>query len=161
MRTSIRRRGPRPDGGFSIVEMIIAMFLLAVIALALLPLLIGVTRSSTTNKALVAATNLANAQVAAIRAQFPNDATNTTCSGLAQAVARLKTATPDPALTLSAPQPLVTGIPGPDASGLQAEVRTTACPADPPGTVEMTVTVTDGSGHKLVTLPTLIVVNQP
>lgn len=161
MRTSIRRRGRQPDGGFSIVELIIAMFLMAVIALALLPLLVGVTRSSTTNKALVAATSLANAQVAAIRAQFPNDATNTSCASLAQAVARLKTTTPDPSLTLSAPQPLATAIPGPDASGLIAEVRTSTCPTDLPGTVALTVRVHDDSGHTVVTLPTLIVVNQP
>lgn len=160
MRTSIRRRGPRSDGGFSIVEMIIAMFLLAVIALALLPLLVGVARSSTTNKALVAATSLANAQVSAIRAQFPNDATLTTCAGLASAIAQLQTPSAA-APALGSPQPLATAIPGPDSSGLTAEVKTSACPSDLPGTVEMTVIVHDDSGNALVTLPTLIVVNKP
>jgi type II secretory pathway pseudopilin PulG len=145
--------------GLSIVELIIAMFLLAVVALALLPLLVGVTRTTATNKELVAATSLANAQVAAIRAQYPNDSSTSACGALAQSIVHLKTGADAAGITLASPQPLVAGIPGPAGSGLTARVSTSTCPAAMPGTVTMTVVVTDRAGRALVSLPTLIVVS--
>ncbi|UUT36706.1 prepilin-type N-terminal cleavage/methylation domain-containing protein [Microbacterium elymi] len=157
MRQHEHRRGTAD--GFSMVELIIAMFLLAVIALALLPLLVGVTRTSSTNKSLVAATSLANAQVSAIRTLYPNDSTTSTCTALAQSIVKLKTGADATGITLASSQPLISGIPGPTGSGLSAKVTTSGCPSTLPGTVAMTVAVTDKGGHTLVSLPTLIVVN--
>ncbi|WP_417562883.1 prepilin-type N-terminal cleavage/methylation domain-containing protein [Microbacterium sp.] len=154
-------RGGATSDGFSVVELIIAMFLLAVIALALLPLLVGVTRTSSTNKELVAATSLANAQVSVIRTLFPNDSSTSTCAALAQAIVQLKSGADATGITLSSPQPLISGIPGPASSGLVAKVSTSGCPAATPGTVSMTVVVTDTAGKTLVTLPTLIAVSAP
>lgn len=126
------------DEGFSLVEVIIAMFLLAVLSLAVLPLIIGATRLSVTNKDLVAATTFANSQLAPIRDAFPvNPGSPTKCSDLqARAVASVI----DPAGT-----------------GLVATVVVGACPTAYPGSVAVTVTVKEGSST-LVKLPTRILV---
>nr|WP_274635829.1 prepilin-type N-terminal cleavage/methylation domain-containing protein [Microbacterium bovistercoris] len=138
-----RRGTGGTDAGFSIVEVIIAMFLLAVIALALLPLLVGVTRSSVTNKSLVAATSLANAQLAPIRSQFPNTSTGTNqCSDV-----RAKSAS---------------AVPGPAGSGLLADVVVAACPTTFPDTVTVTVKVykSGAPSQILAAVPTKILVTQ-
>lgn len=128
------------DDGFSLVEVIMAMFLLAVLALTVLPLIIGATRVSVSNRDLVAATTFANAQLAPVKAAFPNDPTTpTSCATLRTTYAR--TAVPDPAGT-----------------GLTADVAVGTCPAAYPGTVTVTVRVFDG-GSAIVTLPTRITVS--
>lgn len=130
----------REDDGFSLVEIILALFLLALLALTVLPLIIGATRVSVSNKDLVAATTFANAQLAPIKAAYPNDPTTpTSCATLRTTYA--KTAIPDPAET-----------------GLTADVTIGACPAAYPGTVTVTVKVIEG-GTTIVTVPTRITVS--
>lgn len=130
----------RTQEGFSLVEVIIAMFLLTVIALAILPLTIGVTRVSVSNRDLVAATTLANAQLAPITAAFPNDPLSpTSCATLRSTYAR-------------------TGIVDPAGTGLTAAVTIGACPAGYPGSVTVTVAVSR-AGTTLVTLPTRVLVS--
>ncbi|BDZ40592.1 prepilin-type N-terminal cleavage/methylation domain-containing protein [Microbacterium suwonense] len=125
------------DDGFSLVEVIIAMFLLAVIALALLPLMIGATRTGVVNRDLVAATSFANAQLSPITADFPLVAgTASTCTALQ---GRKASDVPDPAGT-----------------GLLASIEVGGCPAAYPGAVTVTVTVHAADGGTLVTLPTRI-----
>ena len=69
------------DEGFSLVEVIIAMFLLMVISLAVLPLLIGATSLSVSNRATVSATAYAQSYLSAYREAFPNNSAATgTCS---------------------------------------------------------------------------------
>lgn len=128
------------DDGFSLVEVIMAMFLLAVLALTVLPLIIGATQVSVSNRDLVAATTFANARLAPIKADFPNDpATPTSCATLRSTYA--STAVPDPAGT-----------------GLTADVTIGACPAAYPGTVTVTVRVVE-DGTTIVTVPTRIMVS--
>lgn len=128
------------DDGFSLVEVIIAMFLLAVLALAVLPLVIGATRVSVDNKDLVAATTFANAQLAPVKAAFPNDPTTpTSCATLRSSYDR-------------------DDIPDPAGTGLLADVEVGACPAAYPGTVTVVVTVGDVSGT-LISVPTRIMVS--
>jgi prepilin-type N-terminal cleavage/methylation domain-containing protein len=128
------------EKGFSIVEVIIAMFLLAVIALAILPLIIGATRVSVGNRDLVAATAFANAQLAPVKAAFPNDPPSpTSCGVLRSTFAR-------------------TNVADTAGTGLTADVNVGACPAAYPGTVTVIVRVSDGDGT-LVTLPTRITVS--
>lgn len=80
----------QPDDGFSLVEVIIAMFLLAVLSLAVLPLLVGATRLSVDNRDSVESTALADAHISALRAQFPvQPTTDTTCAQLSTAAALL------------------------------------------------------------------------
>jgi type II secretory pathway pseudopilin PulG len=136
------------EEGFSLVEVIIAMFLLMVLALAVLPLMVGATRVSVTNKDLVAATAFANSELAAIRTDFTADlATSARCSDLVAKAAPAGSAIPDPAGT-----------------GMTAIVTVGACPAAAdayPASIAVTVIVRDASGAELTTLPTLILVVAP
>jgi prepilin-type N-terminal cleavage/methylation domain-containing protein len=138
----------RSDDGFSIVEVVIAMFLLAILALAILPLMVGVTRTSTVNRSLVSATSFANAQIAPIRAAFPSAATGTTsCATLRSTYAK-------------------TGTAGPAGSGLQADVTIAACPtatAAYPTAVAVTASVYKSSAPTkiLASLPTTVLVSAP
>lgn len=131
----------KPDSGFSLAEMVIAVFLLATLALAILPLMLGATRSSGTNTDLVAANAFAGAQLAPIRESFRSDAVNSSCSALRTAYAK-------------------TGILGPTGSRLRADVTVGTCPATLPGTVSVTVRVYDSTKPSvtLVSLPTAILV---
>ncbi|MDN3496125.1 prepilin-type N-terminal cleavage/methylation domain-containing protein [Planococcus sp. APC 4015] len=129
------------DHGFSLVEVIIAMFLLAVIALAVLPLTITAVRASVGNADLVAATTFANAQLAPIRDAFPQDPAETTSCAVLRA--RATTATP-----------------GPAGSDLVAAITVSGCPAAYPGSMNVTVTVSE-RGSPLVTLPTRVLVSGP
>lgn len=85
------------DDGFSLAEVIIAMFLLAVLSLAVLPLIIRASGLSTSNQDTVSAIAVANAHISELRAQFPNDpATTETCEDLEVAVEARRSA-PAPA----------------------------------------------------------------
>ena len=122
------------------------MFLLAVLALAVLPLMIGVAQTSSGNRTLASANTFANAQLAPIRAAFP---TATASKGCGEA----RTALPRTALPR-------TGVVDPAGTGLSADVAVGSCPATYPGTVTVTVRVyrTGEPSKPLVTLPTRILV---
>ncbi|MCP2637175.1 prepilin-type N-terminal cleavage/methylation domain-containing protein [Microbacterium sp. HD4P20] len=138
----------RHEEGFSLVEVIIAMFLLMVLALAVLPLTIGAARTSVVNRNLVAATALASAQLAPIKAGFGIDRTGPSrCSELAAQAVPAEGAISDPAGT-----------------GLSATVDIGACPTDAalyPATVAVTVEVLSATGLSLVAIPTLVLVSEP
>jgi type II secretory pathway pseudopilin PulG len=130
------------DRGFSLVEVIIAMFLLMVLALAVLPLLVGATRVSVSNRDLVGANTFANAQLAPIKSAFPNDpATPTSCAALRSRAA--------------------TDVPDTAGTGLLADITVGSCPASYPGVVLVTVVIEDSAepGRALVRLPTRILVS--
>lgn len=134
----------RDSEGFSIVEVIIAMFLLMVLSLAVLPLIIGATSTSVVNRDLVAATTFANAQLAPVKASFPNDpATPTSCAALRGRAA--------------------VDVPDPAGTGLTADLTMGSCPAAYPGVVLVTVIVEDPAdpGAVLVRLPTRVSVSAP
>jgi prepilin-type N-terminal cleavage/methylation domain-containing protein len=62
------RLDPRAgDRGFGLIEVIVSMFLLGVIAVAIIPVLVQGLRLSTTNAGLAAATQLANQQIEQVR----------------------------------------------------------------------------------------------
>ena len=111
------------EAGFSLVEMIVAMFLLAVLALAVLPLLIGATQAGAANQQVVAANALAAGQLAAMRNSFPDDGDNI-CEGTTGSVRDAAGA------NLSEPQ-----------SSLLAAVHVGPCPASFPATVVVTTCV--------------------
>lgn len=133
----------RADDGFSLVEVLMAMFLLTMLALAVLPLLIGATQLSVANRDLSAATAFANAQLAPIKTDFPLEATTAKTCGTLRGFAD-------------------SDIVGPD--GIIADIVVNACPtgiAAYPTTVPVTVTVVDERGDNLVTLTTRIPVGAP
>ena len=149
MSDRLRVSRPAADAsGFSVVEVVIAMLILALMTLGLLPLMFRSVEASTDNQSLAVATSFANAQLAELRASFGNDSPRA-CSELV-----------DPARPY-----LATAIPGPPGSGLLAD-RT--APASPCGggafdTVTVTVTVyhVDTPTHPLVTLTSEILVSNP
>lgn len=130
-------------GGFSLVEVVIAMFLLAVLALAVLPALIGATRASVTNRSVLEATTFANGQLAAIQADFPDDpAAPTSCADL-----RGRAHTPGP------PDP---------QTGLRTEITIGACPAFFPAAIPVAVVVyAEDSADAVVRMPTKVLVSAP
>lgn len=117
------------------------MFLLAVLALAVLPLMIGVAQSSATNGTLASANTFANAQLAPVRAAYPTTAAAPSCAAARSALPR-------------------TGVADPAGTGLSADTTVGTCPAQYPGTLTVTVRVyrTAAPTDILVTLPTRILV---
>lgn len=120
----MRDRGT-DSAGFSLVEIIVALFVLMAIALALLPALIGATNLSATNRSSVAATTFANGQLAPIRALFPDDpALPTSCAALA---GHADTQIDDPA---------------DPSTGLQADIVIGTCPGSAyPESISVVVSV--------------------
>ncbi|MBD7958089.1 type II secretion system protein [Microbacterium sp. Sa4CUA7] len=137
------------DDGFSLVEVIIALFLLAVISLAVLPMVVGAVRLSVDNKDLVAATAFGNSQLAVVRDAFPLAPLNpTSCAGLQARATPAHAPLPDAAGT-----------------GMRASIAVLdGCPPaanDYPASLQVSVTVRDAQGDLLVTIPTRVRVSAP
>ena len=62
-------RGAAEERGFGIIEIIVAMFLLGLLAVSTLPIIVQGLRLSATNSTLASATQLANQQIEQVRAQ--------------------------------------------------------------------------------------------
>ena len=114
------------DDGFSLVEVVIAMFLFWVLSLAVLPLLIGVTLRSVENRELLSATAYANERIATIQASYPS--------------------TPGTATTSCATlRGLGAALPTTDAaSGFTSTVTVGGCPSTFPASIPVVVTVKKG-----------------
>jgi prepilin-type N-terminal cleavage/methylation domain-containing protein len=119
-------RGIHEETGFSLVELIIAMFVLAVVSLAVLPLLVGTARARVENRGLLTATAFANDRLAELQADYP--------------------ATPgDDSTSCAALRALQANPPAVDpATGLVARLSVGTCPATFPASVPVTVTVSEG-----------------
>ncbi len=129
------------ESGMSLVEVVIAMFILAVMSSAVLPLLIGGIQVSAVNQDVVAANALANSQLAQLQASFPNSAENS-CSAVAAKAAN--------------------GIADPSGSGSVATIVVGECPNSYPGVVDVTVTVFRPEATKAtVTLESALLVSLP
>jgi type II secretory pathway pseudopilin PulG len=129
------------QAGVSLVEIVVAMFLFAVMSVAVLPLMVGAVQASTTNRDLVAINSLANAQLATLQATFPNSAENT-CAAVAATAAD--------------------GIADPSGSGAAASITVGACPSSYPATVTVTVQAfRSGSAKPAIILKSAILVASP
>ena len=113
------------DSGFSLVELVIAIFVLAVLSLAVLPLIVGSTRVSAQNREVLSATAFANDQLAKIQQAYPATPGVDTTSCVA--LRALESAPPvaDP------------------ASDFEARLTIGACPAEFPASVPVVVTVSE------------------
>lgn len=130
---------PRGDeAGLGLIEIVIAMFLFLLVAVAFLPLLVNGLQSSTRNSTLATATQLVEQQLQKARAA------EATCAGLTAFTAAAPATVTDPQGTVLYPQ--LTPV--------------TTCPALLPGTVKVSVKVTKGSatGATLAEASTLILV---
>ncbi|HEY3407258.1 MAG TPA: type II secretion system protein [Propionicimonas sp.] len=132
--------GQVPDGqaGVSLVEIVVAMFLVAIMSTAVLPLMIGAVQASATNRDLVAVNSLANAQLATLESTFPNSSDNSCARVLAAAAS---------------------GVADPSGSGATASVTVGSCPSSYPATVTVTVRAfRPGSTNPGITLRSAILV---
>lgn len=130
----MRAQGIVDDEGFGLAEILVAMMMLALLALAALPLLIGGIRLSANDSSITTATGIVSEQMTLARSQ------NATCS----------------ALTAFAGAP---GAPVTDGAGRALlPVRTLDCPPTYPGTARFTVSVT-AAGAVLASATTLIYVS--
>lgn len=125
-----------PEAGFSLIEVLVAMFLLGLLSIGLLPALISIIQLSAQNRDQVAATSYANAVISDLRQEFTSraDADNS-CGTLVTRMANPR--------------------PAPDGSGLSAILSSSgsppACPSDYPASVAVTVTVRGAASSRTLT----------
>jgi type II secretory pathway pseudopilin PulG len=122
------------DSGISIVEIVIAMFLLALLAVVSLPLFVSTLKLSAGNSTITTATQLVDEQLTQARAQ------TATCSALT-------------AFAATATAPLTDG-----AGASLSSTRAVTCPAGYPGTARFVATVR-ASGVVTASATTLIYVS--
>lgn len=115
----------KSDTGFSLVEVLVAMFVLAGLALTLAPALVAALKQNAQNQIVASATHQLSSQMDQARLQTP------TCQSLQLFVAQAVADAPG-------------GQTGPSGSQLQIHTNQTlgACPSQYPGTVRLTITVT-------------------
>lgn len=131
-----QRPSAAEDAGLGIVEIVVSMFLLALLAMAFLPLLIQGMTASVTSATVATASQLLNQQLDAVRAVPPN------CSDVRAFAAATVLPTTDPRGT-----------------EFQPDSVAGTCPASYPGVVRVEVTVTKaGSSLPLAEAVTLVYV---
>ena len=143
MPDSIVARPSSDDAGFSLIEIVVSMFILGLLALSLIPLLIQGIKQSAQSAAVASATQLVNSQLDLVRSPVVS-----TCSGV-----------------IGAPSPSV----GPPSAyrGVPLQLTTTAgaCPTPvptttTPSTMSYSVKVVRlDTGKTLAQASTLIYVN--
>ena len=127
------------EHGFGMIEIVVSMFLIALMALAMLPVLISSSRLTATNVVVTRATQVVSAQFDLARRQ---GALTPSCA----AMQALATATP-------------VAVVEPNGEPLRF-TRLVVCPITYPGTVSVTVTVSmTSSGVEMSTAKTLIAVS--
>jgi type II secretory pathway pseudopilin PulG len=134
MNIASRRRSEGADEGFGIVEIIVSMLILAILSMALLPVLIMGLKQSAANTPLATATQMVNDRIRAAQALGP------VCTNVATAAG-------------------MQSITDPRGVVLQATTVVGSCPAGV-GTVSVTTTVvrTD-TGSELASATTLVLVS--
>jgi prepilin-type N-terminal cleavage/methylation domain-containing protein len=137
----LTKRTNSDESGFTLVEIVVAMLILALISIALLPLLITGVQQSSRSAAIASAVQLANSQMDIARAQTAS------CSAI----------TAMPAVTVSAAS-VYRGVPL-SVSKVIGTCPSPAPSASAPGTISVTVTVTrTDTNVVLATASTLIYV---
>jgi len=114
------------DRGFSMVEIVISIFLVGLLSLAVLPLILGLTQSSVANRGLLEATAFAKDELAKIEDDYPATpgAGATSCTVLSARAANPPAIHPE--------------------NGMEAVLTVGACPGTYPGSVPVKISVLDG-----------------
>ena len=144
VRQSVTKIGRSYDDetGIGLVEVLVAMMLLAIVALALLPILITGMKLAVSNTTIAAATQLANDRITAAQAAAPG------CSAVVAAVNGTFDTTDKRGVPLAAATTVVGTCP--------AAANTTAA------TLKVTVVVTrSDTGKELASASTLVLVTKP
>ena len=133
MQTSLRLR--RDDSGFTLIEVLVAMLLLTIIALALIPAFVSQMRATSTNTTIATASQLAGQQI--------DDAQSRTATCAALQAYQSETVAP-----------VI------DARGVTLQAHRTValpCPSTYPTTIKVAVTVTSsGSAATIASATTLV-----
>ena len=139
----LRLRTERPQTGargFGMIEIVVSMFLIALMAMAILPVMISSMKLTTTNVVVTRATQVVSTQLDLARQQGELSPTCAAIRGLATTT------------------PIV--VVDPKGEPLRYMRSVGSCPASYPGTVAVTVTVTmTTSGAEMSTAKTLIAVS--
>jgi type II secretory pathway pseudopilin PulG len=140
MTSAPHMRPSADDSGFGMIEIVVSMFLVALIAVAMLPVLIGSMRLTATNIVVTRATQIVGAQLDLARKQAELAPTCAAIRGLA----------------ISTPVNVI----DPNGQALRYTRAVGACPSTYPGTVSLSVTVAlSGTGTAMSTAKTLIAVS--
>ena len=146
-------RGPlrlrNEDDGMGLIEIVIAMFILALLSLSFLPLLISSLKSTSTNRTIAAASQVASGQMELGRAAA--GATTATCAAMKTFAnaSPLATTTASQGIVLQPRRQLV----------VSAATASDGCPLTYPGTVKFRTWVTQvGKATVLASATTLIYV---
>jgi len=120
---------PASERGFGIIEVVISMFLLAVLAMAFIPLLINSTKATASNTTIATATQIVNQQIEGARAVRSASATSPSCDDLTKFI-----------------QVTLPPVIDPRGVILTPKWDAITCPVDYPGVVRARISVTR-SGH--------------
>ena len=132
-------REPADDRGFGMVEIVVSMFLIAIIAIAFIPVLIQGMRISVVNTSIATATQLVSQNMEQARARGTN------CADLRNFTAEIV--------------PVVVDQRGVSFQAVRAAVACTGTSADYPKTVAFRVKVTEsGSSVELASASTRLLV---
>lgn len=133
MKTTLRLQSD--DSGFSLIEVMVAMLLLAILALAIVPAFVGQMRATSTNTTIATASQLAGQQIDDAQSRA------STCAALT-------------AFQSETVAPVV------DARGVALQATRTVslpCPAVYPATIKVVVTVTaSGSSTVIASVTSLV-----
>lgn len=139
---STRSRQFRGERGLGIIEIVVAMLLLALLTLSFAPVLITTIKLSARNTTIATATQIVNQQIEAVRAVSTLSSSDTKCSDVTTFVS----ATPAPVID-------------PRGVTLQAQWNSVTCPVVYPGVVRVRVSVTEaGSSSPTASADTMILV---
>lgn len=146
---STRRPGTPHDLGFSLVEVVIAMVLFAFLAVAILPLLMNVTKITVQNSELVRAKSATQHKIASLQRDYPSNTSVQVDASLPAGQTRACAALPQGA-----------GTEEDLGKGLTLVTYAEACPAAFPGTVAVHTSVRNASGDTLTAMHTSLRVTQ-
>lgn len=138
----IRQAAHGADDGIGLVEVLVAMLLLAIVALALLPLLITGMKLAVNNTTLAAASQLANDRITAAQAAAPG------CSNVVAAVNGDFDTTDERGVPLRA----TTSVIGTCPTGVNTSAETLKV---------ATIVINVDTGKQLASASTLVLVTQP
>jgi Tfp pilus assembly protein PilV len=121
------------ERGFGVIEIVISMFLLALLTLSFAPVLANTVKFTARNTTIATATQIVNQQIEAARAVRSSTSTAPTCHDITQ-------------FLLVTPAPIV----DPRGVTLQPQWDPVTCPSTYPGVVRVRVSVTQ-SGYATAT----------
>lgn len=142
---SALNRSVDPERGFGMIEVIISFFLLAIVALAFIPVLVNTIKDTARTTTIASATQLAGQQIEAARAVRSSTGNTPSCSDVRAFLALPLATTLDPRGVLLQPE---------------WDQSAAACPDMYPGVVKASIAVNQpGNPHPIATAVTLVYVS--